>query len=158
MVLWVWSSLVLYRHTLSCKYRIGQYAVWSNSRIYWSNLLPSFQSATDFITYCGFNVVLETDEIIEASVPTSVIVDDMPVQKFVTIPKNLSSENQVLLKLFGRTATLDKVFGEIHISNPNELYEVMLQIKKLELCPGFEVKNDFDYIWNIKVSSVMQRG
>ena len=129
--------------------------VWSNS--FWYNLLPSFQSATDFITYCGFNVVLETDEIIEASVPTSVIVNDIPVQMFVAIPKNLNSENQVLLKLLGRTATLDKVFGEIHISNPNELYEVMLQIKKLELCPGFEVKNDYDYIWNIKVSSVMHK-
>ncbi len=94
--------------------------------------------------------------MIEASLPTCVIVENMTVHKHVVIPKDLSSENQVLLKLHGKTATLDKVFGDIHISNPNELYEVMLQIRKLELCPGFEVKNDHDYIWNVKVSCVVK--
>ncbi len=110
--------------------------------------LPSFQSPADFIRYCGFNFVSENEESIECSEPTQFTMDGIPIQKVVVISKDFTRENPIMLKMHGKTASLNKVFGDVHISNERELLGVMLHIKKLEPCPGFEMGHSHDYVWN----------
>ncbi len=102
----------------------------------------------ELITYCGFNVVLEDNDKVVASLLTCYTVDGNPVYKEVVISKDLTTKNPVLLKIYGKTITLDKIDSNVKISNYYELHGVLLYIKKLGLCAGFEVEDNHDFKWN----------